>query len=153
MNVEMMKKVRDAIELNSEEFDQSTYGDKYGGVPNPHACGGACCVAGWAVFLQLEDPNNNIRKMSKVGNGSWIYWEAKDALEIEESQADALFSGSWHSGWLDQIETTSRDPLKIPEYVGGSLYVTSEDDFSPTSQEAASILDYIIQYGMEEVQK
>ena len=46
MNVENLKKVRDAIAQNPTTYDQRWYA---------HECGTPACIAGWAASLSLRD--------------------------------------------------------------------------------------------------
>ena len=140
MNIELLKEVRDAIDNHPKGFNQRTFGNngEFGEDPHvdPHACGGACCIAGWAVFLSK-------RRKSHALDFYSIGEYAQDLLELSTIQRRALFDAFWPPEWLSQARSGTEDPLEC-------LTLSGCDPFVPNPDQAVIILDHIINKGLVE---
>ena len=148
MNVELLEKIRDEISKSPSAFDQGTFGltdyraeDKEYPTSsvNPHECGGACCIAGWAVFLNGkydEDIGAVLLDEDKT-----IVSHASSALDISELERCLLFSSTWPYGWVEDIN----DGVSL-----GLYHSLSVARFFPTPNEAVGILDHLIEFGFQQ---
>jgi hypothetical protein len=92
MNIELLTKVRDAIEQHAEKFDYSRYfGPWYRLGEDPFSCGTVGCVAGFTVVVA------GIELDAKGVGPTWmneIQTKAGLALGLDEEQAKFLFHPS-----------------------------------------------------------
>ena len=157
MNVELLKEIRDEISQHPSAFDQGTFGttdhrsedEKYPALfVNPFSCGGACCIAGWAVFLSGKHQQGE--KMwwydEDVGAVSFseddtIVGHAASALDISRPERSLLFSSTWPYRWVENIN----DGVPLETYSSPLLA-----GFFPTPNEAVGILDHLIEFGFEQ---
>ena len=98
MNVELLKKVRDAILEHPDWFDM----EYWLGDTKTSSCGTTGCIAGWAVSISRGKSvsqyyEDNLK--SSIG----LYPRARDAVGLTEQQADKLFYyPNWPSPYKKQ---------------------------------------------------
>ena len=95
-NSERLRQVADLIEKHPVHYDQSDFGHfdlvidvELGGV-----CGSACCVAGWASFLEREGKEHQHPEDDLV--------EDAGAKILGISKNHRLFSPSWPKEWFER---------------------------------------------------
>lgn len=131
MNVAMFNQVADAIESEPQGYNQEYVGRHFppgwegktcSTVMNP--CETPCCIAGWAAYL--ADPEG------EYGDDNEVIDRGREALEITEDEAMALFASSWPVHWADEI---SLDGLTEDEK--GSAFWS---DWNPGGKAAPRVL-------------
>ena len=166
--IDILLTVKDAIKRNPNQYYQSSYGeieqdeeDYYWAGErylNPYDCEGACCIAGWIMYVDEAGSDEDYgmielheEEIDPVDNQ--IYDRAREILNISRGQADALFSSTWPREWLDRANSSNLSFLRLPYFHGGSMGKEDQDEipyFHPTPSEAIGIIDHIIARGMEE---
>ena len=111
MNVELARRIADAVEKRPELYDQTEWGGtnfdperKLGG-----KCGTPCCIGGWAKHFL----------------GTKAVSAVCDALGLPPHPEWGILGADWPIGWLERA---------------GLEHRRAEDMFEPTAIEAATIL-------------
>jgi hypothetical protein len=108
MNLENMKKVRDAIAA-SDHFDMSNW------------CGTSCCIAGHATILATG-------KDTEFMSSSQVSSIAQEFLDLSSKEASTLFIHGWGSfRSLDQVSKAEVLP-KLDGLINGTLKLPAKDD-------------------------
>ena len=143
----------DAYDMYEEEY-LDMHGEKY---LNPYNCEGACCIAGWIVYVDEagSDEDYGMIKLHKeefAPVDNQVYDRAREILDISRGQADSLFSSTWPREWLDRANSSDPLFLRLPYFHGGSMGKEHNEIpyFHPTPSEAIGIIDHIIAHGFEE---
>lgn len=111
MNIELLKKVKQAILDNPEHFDMSTFfdgceGSNYEDDPKLLGkCGTTACIAGWAIHLS-GCPITDLDFEHDLG---------KDLLGLTEDQAQSLF---YEDGWPGAIYNEYYEALEEEDHLG-----------------------------------
>ena len=122
MNTKLLKRVAQRIRLQPERYAQGLYGSEPG---NGFAsgCGGAACVAGWAVALSGEP-------LSRHG----VWDQAKELLDLTGDEAFRLFCESWPVEWVREVDPTARPyPAMERTWLSGGVI--------PAADVAAAVLE------------
>ena len=145
MNVELLKQIRDAIEMVPKTFDQGDWGgenlvsdrqsiDFVRQGKHPYllllSCQTPCCIAGHAIAIRKE----------RVSEPFEIIESARVLLGLTLEQTKVLFSGYWNKEWLKN----NKEPLST------RYYHTDGKTFQPTAQDAVEVLNTLIEHGWEE---
>ena len=129
MNIELLKQIRDAIEVEPMLYDQADWGWHYNETSNQTdmtiACHTPGCIAGHALHLA------NIPYVP----GEDVSTKAEKVLYISLKESALLFCATWDKRWLQNMDT----PLPMVGY----------NDFEPTPTDAINILDRLIKHGFE----
>ena len=133
MNVELLKKVRDAIEMEPDMYTQSRYGvedylKKHGAIFLD--CDTPGCIAGHAIVH--GDP---IGARNMMDGDTYVAEIAQRLLGLTQTEREFLFDARWPFSW---IEGDGEVPLR-----GNRMHI-------PSSEEAVQLLNRLIEYGFEE---
>ena len=116
LNVDLLRKVADAIESCPELYNQNVYGELDLDVEKH--CGTACCVAGFIVSVGCSK--------SDLSNVLSTPYTASRMLGLNSAETFVLFKPNWPSKWVKRAGM-------IPENVYRSR-------INPTPKEAATVL-------------
>ena len=133
MNVELLKKVRDAIEMEPEMYTQSRWGisDYLRSQDTIFLdCKTPGCIAGHAIVH--GDPT---KARALMGEDTYVGKIAQKLLGLTQTEREFLFDARWPFSW---IEGDGEVPLR-----GNRMHI-------PSSEEAVQLLNRLIEYGFEE---
>ena len=157
INNDLLVKVRDAISDYPDGYSQSLIGyfdnDWKDDLPrkvmiNPLIttddedypdCETACCIAGWAVFMNDQDDVNvcgDVVVTDIVTSERGLLGYAEKILGLSHIEAMELFSMRWPHQWMYDMEEEAS--LTVPS-CGGT--------FEPNPDAACDVIDHIIKYG------
>ena len=125
MNIELLKQVRDAIEMEPDMYEQFKWGIEGN---RSVSCNTPGCIAGHAISIERMQTGKPFQFSHHIGT------EAEILLDITHYQAKFLFDTDWPRSWKDN------DAGPLPDHVG-------DGQFSPTSEDAIQVLDRIIEHG------
>jgi hypothetical protein len=100
LNIELFKAVREKIATTPEAYDQMLWGRADSSAP----CGTAACIAGWACFLSNNASLEEVRASRRFGELSpnrYVPDIARDALGLDEDEAEILFTSEPGGEWED----------------------------------------------------
>ena len=114
MNVELIRRIADAIEKHPELYDQADWGNNDLDLEPEFGdeCGTPCCIGGWARHLLGIKMTKNVY----------------DALGLSANSEWGILEADWSSRWLERADLEHRVDRWPP------------DMFDPTAIEAATIL-------------
>ena len=159
MNIELLKQIRNNIELTPGAYDQGAYGynkrhDRIG--ISPYSCNSPACIAGWAIFISnfpvkgedelFVDITDMVKEWVEEIFGvippytfmsysfEWIEEEARRLLCLTEKEAEVLLDGHWPNRWATSNEISVKN-------------LPNEKGFHPDVLDAIDILDKLIEQG------
>ena len=134
MNVELLKKVRDAIEMEPDMYTQDSWGLAsylYNDFSPMLTCNTPGCIAGHVIVH--GDPT---RAMGIMDGDTHISDIARELLGISSQQRDYLFDAKWPVAWA--------------RYAEGPVPLYGYQQHRPSTSEAVQLLNRLIEYGFEE---
>ena len=158
INNDLLARVRDAISDFPDGYSQSLIGYFEDDIPHTHRvvinpliteddgdypnCDTACCVAGWAVFINGQkdiDLYEDVVVTDVVTSTQGLLGHAEEMLGLTSREAMELFSMRWPHQWVLDMEIGV--PLTVPDY-GGT--------FEPNPDAACDVIDHIIKHGFSD---
>ena len=128
LNRHLLRKIRDAIEMEPDIYDQSVYGHSAGRENIDDViylrlnCKTPGCIAGHAVAIEGFGVYGDIDS------------DAQIHLGLTDRQNGALFNTTWETSWLDDVESPLPDNSEV-------------DVFWPTATNAVKVLNRLIKHG------
>ena len=145
INARLFNRTADTIERRSEAFWQDQYGvykdDALGETVLKPSSDNRCCIASWMYFVHVGERQHIMFRGVRSGVKA-VWRQARDAAGLLNWEADQLFWHHWPKFWREAV--LGEHPLVTDGLRYGHLM-----GYSPTAEEAVTVLRHIAQHGFD----